>query len=199
MGDQQLEVTVLPVSGSFFAGEKLTVHITLTNTSQPLSSKPMASPLTAPLGLHQRAHKSALSLESPASAISSNQGSPAPRTPLSASFAALQKENTGHTLPQRKGIVGKNAQIIAASSSARNQQQTRGHSGRVQSQHKKQNYSMAWSSTSDLTDLSAQHAAAGHLAQQTQNTQGSSQSLGKRSQFFLTVDTLHRSQCIQSC
>lgn len=180
MGDH-LEVTVAPIQGCFFAGERFTAHITFTNTSKPVDQH-SGSGGSSPLGLHARGHKSALSLSlstpsspvtAPATSLSrqvhlNEQDSLRPRTPLSATFAALPKQIQDEAqLPLRKGLVGRNSQIIAANANrgkmaAAGDQQVYP-SRRAPStahSHKKFSYSMALSASStDLTDLSAQHAA----------------------------------------
>lgn len=174
---EHLEVTVAPLQGCFFAGERFTAHVTFTNTMKAETSSG-----SSPLGLHTKGHRSALSLSlsspikpmtAPPAPISQHHhhlagelDSQRPRTPLSASFAALPKEvQDGAMMPLRRGLVGKNPQIIAAKANRGKQahvdpQLYASKRAPAKARHKKHNYSMAYaaSSTGDLNDLSAQHA-----------------------------------------
>jgi hypothetical protein len=157
MGD--LQVTIQPLASAYFAGETVTVHITLTNVRpRPATPGP-------------RRHKSSQSVAQPRTPFTAPPDFLLPRqhtasnirTPLSASFAALpQSVRDDLTLPTRKGLIG--------SKVTRPEAAPLKHGGLYGSKrwpagHKAQNYSVALSGSHDLDDVSAQQAALNYMGQ----------------------------------
>jgi hypothetical protein len=178
MGD--LQVTIKPLSSSYFAGETLVVHITLTNLQSP--SKP-STPSRRP------SHQVSQSFATPRTPFTAPPDFLAPRiaqndsaannirTPLSASFAALPKSvRDDMTLPSRKGLIGSkpkpealNARVPPGLYATK----------RLPASHKRQNYSVALSGSHELDDVSAQQAALNYMQQQTPNGKAASPAPGQ--------------------